>query len=456
MQPGTEPTSDPQAWATPAQPQMVVQVHEPAPVFNPISVAEHVEGEFTEYLLRRTKNGEAAISILDDGELIQVSSAKRDKDSTIHTHEHLMVKKEALLGISHKKFDWLDKYRVGWWSMVAGGIGLSAMANPMGFLLLAGGLSLSIWQIADPELLVLETPTGKHPLYLNRMGSDRDLMKCSMDHLSSAMKSLLKTGDIDCSGYKEAVEVLMAKRALVIQTQAEEAVSTPPIVIPQQPAVVPDVQPILPVAEETVVAPEETPAIPEVNDSTPEQVVEIPEPEEETTGWGDDPWSLEPEEDSVAEVEPTPAPDVAPPELPEPAPPPELLAMVLPEPAPPPELLAMVLPEPTPPPEPAPPPELTPEPLPMPPPPEFSETPTMPPPPAQLPPPGLAPIPPSLPPLPPSLGMGLPPIPPSALGANLGIPAPLTPPAQALVEGAPRQENLSTEDKDDLLFALGD
>jgi len=450
MQPDTEPTPDPQISATPAQPQMVVQVHEPTPVFNPISVAEHVEGEFTEYLLRRTKNGKAAISILDDGELIQVSSAKRDKDGTTHSQQHLMVKKEVLLGVSHKKFDWLDRYRVGWWSMVAGGIGLSVIANPMGALLLAGGLFFSIWQIADPELLVLETSTGKHPLYLNRMGSDRDLMKCSMDHLSNAMKSLLKTGELDCSGYEEAVGVLMAERALNIQNQAEAAVETPSFVIPQQP-VVDEVQPIQPVAEETTTTPEDTPATPEdttttpedtlatpeVDEPTPEQVVETPEPKEESTEWGDDPWSLEPEEDTAVEDEP--APEATPPELPEPSATPPPLPVVLSEPAPPPELTSAALPEPAPPPE-------------------FSATPTMPPPPAPIPPPGLAPMPPpSLPPLP-SLGMDLPPIPPGVLGANLGLgsSAPSPPPPQALVASSPRQENLSTEDKDDLLSALGD
>ncbi|RZD46447.1 MAG: hypothetical protein CXT68_06845 [Methanobacteriota archaeon] len=414
MQPDTEPTADPQISVTPEQPQMVVQVHEPTPVFNPISVAEHVEGEFTEYLLRRTKNGKAAISILDDGELIQVSSAKRDKDGTTHSQQHLMVKKEALLGVSHKKFDWLDRYRVGWWSMVAGGIGLSVIANPMGALLLAGGLFFSIWQIADPELLVLETSTGKHPLYLNRMGSDRDLMKCSMDHLSNAMKSLLKTGELDCSGYEEAVGTLMAERALNIQNQAEAAVETPSFVIPQQP-VVDEAQSTQPVAAEIPATLEEIPATPEVNESTPEQVVETPEPKEESTELEDDPWPLEPEEDTAVEDEPAP----------EPAPPPELTPVALPEPAPPPE---------------------------------FSSTPTMPPPPAPIPPPGLAPMPlPSLPPLP-SLGMDLPPIPPGVLGANLGLgsSAPSPPPPQALVAASPRQENLSTEDKDDLLSALGD
>ena len=383
MQPGTEPTPFPQILATPTQPQMVVQVHEPTSAFNPISVAEHVEGEFTEYLLRRTKNGKAAISILEDGELIQVSSAKMDKDGTIHSQQHLMVKKEALLGVSYKNFDWLDRYRVGWWSMVVGGIGLSVIANPMGALLLAGGLFFSIWQIADPELLVLETSTGKHPLYLNRMGSDRDLMKCSMDHLSNAMKSLLKTGELDCSGYEEAVEALMVERASIIQNQAEAAVKTPSVVIPQQPVAVQEVQSIQPVAEEIVVTPEETPTIPEVNDSTPEPL-----------------------------------------------------------------------------PEPAPPPESTPEPLPtLPPLPEFSATPTKPPPPAPIPPPGLTPMAPPFPPTPPpSLGMDLPPIPPGVLGANLelGSSASSTPPPQALVTPSPRQENLSTEDKDDLISALGD
>jgi len=54
--------------------------------------------------------------------------------------------------------------------------------------------------------------------------------------------------------------------------------------------------------------------------------------------------------------------------------------------------------------------------------------------------------------------MDLPPIPPGVIGANLelGSSAPSPPPPQALVAASPRQENLSTEDKDDLLSALGD
>jgi hypothetical protein len=50
--------------------------------------------------------------------------------------------------------------------------------------------------------------------------------------------------------------------------------------------------------------------------------------------------------------------------------------------------------------------------------------------------------------------MDLPPIPPGAIESNLGLGS-LAPP-QALVAASPRQENLSTEDKDDLLSALGD
>jgi hypothetical protein len=442
MQSDPVSTPDTQISETSTQPQMAVHMHEQTPVFNPISVAEHVEGEFTEYLLRRTKNGKAAISILEDGELIQVSSAKRNKDGTIYSQQHLMVKKEALLGVSHKKLDWLDKYRVGWWSMVAGGIGLSVVANPMGALLLAGGLFLSAWQIVDPELLVLETSTGKHPLYLNRMGSDRDLMKCSMDHLSNAMKSLLKTGELDCSGYEGAVKVLMAERALIIQNQAEAALETPASIIPQQPAVQ-EIQPTQPIAEEIAITPEETPVIPEVSEPIPEQVVEIPEPKGVSTN------EPAPEAPPLELSEPIPPPEPSPGALPEPAPPPEPTPVALPEPAPPPEPAPMEFPEPAAPLEPTP--VALPEPAP---PPEFSATPTTPPPPAPPPPPGLAPMPlPSLPPLP-SLGMDLPPIPPGAIESNLGLGS-LAPP-QALVAASPRQENLSTEDKDDLLSALGD
>ena len=401
MQPAPEETPAP-------QPVAAIQVHSTIETFEPVKVSEHVEGDFKEYLLRRTKDGNRALSLLADEELIHIIEANRDKAGTISTQEKFMVKKEAILGISHNKFDWLDRFKLGWWSMFAGGLTLSILGISSGSTLLLAGLFFSCWQFADPEMITLETTTGRRRLMLNRMGSDRELMGCSMNHFSSTMKELLTSGELNTSNFEASIETLMLERAAQLQAAAEQAADLP------LPTPATSAQPVMAAsAELPAPAPLGEQPSPTQMDASPlttpspnpvaeVESTEVPQQEsqeQESSDWGD----------ATEWADPTPE------ELPEPAPPPEL-----PEPAPPPEL--------SPPPAPAPPPGLAPLPAPT--------------PPLPIPPPGLA-----LPPIPP-----LPSIDPLLMNPD----APMPPPPETVVAGSPREDRMSMDEKDDLLSMLDD
>ena len=436
------------------QPEATIQVHSTIETFAPVKVSEHIEGDFKEYLLRRTKDTSKALSLLADDELIHVSEAKRNKDGTVSTQQRFMVKKEALLGISHNKFDWLDSFKFGWWSMFAGGLTLSIFGIPIGSTLLVAGLFFSCWQFADPEMITLETTTGRHRLMLNRMGSDRELMGCSMDHFSATIQNLLTSGELDTTDYENSVEGLMLERAAQLQAAAQEAAAKaaakaeskaaePLTPSPASPAQVMVTSGTLAVSAEPMATSsiEPFPIQPPPTDSdtdliTPavegeptDSIDQIQEDtqESESSDWGG--ASEWPEPTPPAELaEPAP-----PEELPEPAPPAELAEAApteeLPEPAPPAEL-----------PEPAPPPALAP-------------------PPAPIPPPSLAPLPAPTPPLPmPPPGLGLPPvIPLPSLDPLLMDPdAAMPAPPETMVAGSPREDPMSTDEKNDLLSMLDD
>ena len=101
MQPSPEDTA-----SSPSQP--VMQVHTVNESHSPVSVSDHIGGDFKEYLLRRTNKGDKALSLLSEGDLVKIVKATRSKDGTVQTQQRFMVKKEAILGVSHNKFDWLN------------------------------------------------------------------------------------------------------------------------------------------------------------------------------------------------------------------------------------------------------------------------------------------------------------------------------------------------------------
>ncbi|MCS5538163.1 MAG: hypothetical protein NZ770_08650 [Candidatus Poseidoniaceae archaeon] len=395
---------------TAPQSEATVQIHSTIESSPPIKVSDHIEGDFKEYLLRRTKRGNKALSLLADEELIHVTEVNRSKDGTVATQQRFMVKKEALLGISHNKFDWLDRFKLGWWSMFGGGLALSILGIPIGSTLLMAGLFFSCWQFADPEMITLETTTGRRRLMLNRMGSDRELMRCSMDHFSATIQNLLVSGELDTTDYENSIEALMLDRAAQLQAAAQQAASqvAEPLIPDSTSSAQPTAQsedlvtPAAPIA----VSPIE-PASVQPTSSTSAIASPLPETEgvETESNESTQDHSQEPESSDWGAVS----------EWPEPAPP-----EALPEPAPPAEL--------SPPPAPTPPPSLTPLPTPT--------------PPLPMPPPGLA-----LPPVP-----LLPAIDPLLMDADVAMP----PPPETLVAGSPREDRMSTDEKDDLLSMLDD
>ena len=405
--------------STAPQSEATIQIHSTIESSPPIKVSDHVEGDFKEYLLRRTKRGNKALSILADEELIHVTEANRNKDGTVAIQQRFMVKKEALLGISHNKFDWLNRFKLGWWSMFGGGLALSILGIPIGSTLLMAGLFFSCWQFVDPEMITLETTTGRRRLMLNRMGSDRELMRCSMDHFSATIQNLLVSGELDTTDYENSIEALMLDRAAQLQAAAQQAASqgAEPLIPDSTSSVQPTVQsedlvtPAAPIAASPI---ESAPVQPNSATSAIASPLSETEGVETESNESTQEHSQEPESGdwgAASEWQESAPPE----ELPEPAPP-----EALPEPAP--------LAELSPPPAPTPPPSLTPLPTPT--------------PPLPMPPPGLA-----LPPVP-----QLPAIDPLLMDPDAAMP----PPPETLVAGSPREDRMSIDEKADLLSMLDD
>ena len=430
MQPSPE-----DAVANPSQP--IMQVHTVNESHSPVSVSDHIDGDFKEYLLRRTNKGDKALSLLSEGDLVKIVKATRSKDGTVQTQQRFMVKKEAILGVSHNKFDWLDRFKLGWWGMFAGGLTLTLVGGAfatLGPTLFGAGLVLSAWQFADPEMIVLETTTGRHRLFMNRMGSDRELMACSMDNFSNSVQSLLTDGDMDTSSYDASVEELMLGRAAKMQEAAAQAAAAQQMQMQQQmqqqqqmqmqqqmqPAMVVQGQPGQLVAPQPgqVVEPAPPPAA-----ALEQPPLPAPAPPAESPESAELPPTDSPSESSEQESEPAPpsgeVEDDSSEELPAPEPPEQSEGIQ----------------HPPPPPAPNPPANLSP----------------VQPPAAPLPPPP-APM-----PLPPAPGIEFPSDPPfSEDPLVMDADAELPPPPEAVVSGSPREDNMSTAEKDDLLSMLDD
>ena len=400
------------------------------------------EEQSREFVLRESKRGNRTLSVIEDDDLVRISLARREAHGVV-VEEQFMARKEALLGFSHYRYDWLDGGKYGWWATTGIGIILLLFAPGIGSLIFLAGVLLSLAQFTDPELLLFETNAGQHRVLLYRIGSNRALTDASMDLIDGAMEGLLSGKPLDCEALNERADEIAALVAtttppLVVETVAVAAPVAAPLPTPvatTAPSTPPPSSP--PIPAEQVPPPTPTPAA----EPEPEPEPEVaPEPEQELEPEPEP----EPEPEVVAELEPEPAPTQV--GIPPPPPPPSTTVS---EPAP----------EPAPVPAPTPPPVSDPAPIaaPLPPPPM----------PVPAPPPNLTPMGHEGQPPPPAGDMaGLPPPPPAGIG---GLPPPPPPPGaspfaptkpveptELHVKAAPREDSLSPDEALDLLSDLSE
>ena len=418
-----------------------------------------------EFVLKESSCGNHTLSILADSNLIRV--AKTDRiGASASTKDILATRRDSYTGFSHQRMDWLDDFKGVWW-VVAGASLISSFMISILFLIpfiLASVLAL--FQLMDPERFVISTNSGNHPFYINRWRSNRELTNLAMDLVDDAMINVLRGEELETealdaradliaerfSANREAEQIAAAaaaaeKEAFIQAAQAHqevpaEAEESPVPSLEEQTSETETPEP--PTVESASPVEETTEAAEEKGTTSLADEVEWPEPAPVTNEEKAEPESDAPKEEVVEEEEP-PTPQVEEqPVVPE-TPVPETQVAT--------EAVA-VAPVTIPPPPPLP--AAMPPPAVMPPPP----LPAAPAPPGMIPPPPLPaamPAPPGMSSMPPPPGM--PGMPPPPAGAPAIMPPmasnqPLPTPPPVLVQAAPREDNLSDDEMDDLLGEL--
>ena len=434
----------------------------------------------SEFVLKESSCGDHSLSILVDSELVRVARVKR-VGAIASVDDILATRRDSYTGFSHQRLDWLDDFRGLWWVVCGASLISSFMISNLfliPFLITAG---LVLLQLMDPERFVVSTTSGNHPFYINRWRSNRELTNLAMDLVDDAMIAVLRGEDLDTEKLDARAELIAdrfvanreEKRASQAEVEAQkEAMINQMSPSPLPPGLTPPGVDAQPPGPESISPPEST-----TNPSlSPEPPLPESPPEKETT---ENEVEMEMAEDSSTDEEDTsepPTPPVKEELSSKPSPPRAQDSPTVVIPPPPSEIPA---------PPTGPPPSTTPLPptgppsaIPQPPsgPPKATpQPPTGPPKPTPQPPMMQAPVPAAIPPPPSAGGMAAPMPPPPGMGGMPapmppppgmgGIPAPMppmvdpkpmSPPPPVLVQGAPREENLTDDEKDDLLGDLSD
>ena len=449
--------------------------------------------DMSEFVLKESSCGDHSLSILADSDLIRVVRVKR-VGAASSVEDILATRRDSYTGFSHQRLDWLDDFKGLWWVVCGASLISSFMISTLFLIPFSIAAILALLQLMDPERFVVSTNSGNHPFYINRWRSNRELTNLAMDLVDDAMIAVLRGEGLDTEQLdaradliaerfienreakriaeaeaaaekeammKAAAEAAAQKEAAMqaaINTQVSQATPPPGI----QP---PGTESQAPVEGQQLAEPETPPLQNEqeqVSESESENEASVQEQTLENNADQDDSEEAEPlteeeKPESVAPAVEEPSKEVAESQ--------EESQVVIPPPPP----LPAAIPAPptgpptaqTPPPPSAIPPPPTGPPLPQPPiaqnPPPPSAIPAPPAAPsmqppmpvAMPPPPGMGGIPAPMPP-PPGMG-GIPaPMPP------MGAPQPMSPPPPVLVQASPREENLSDDEKDNLLGDLNE
>lgn len=428
--------------------------------------------EMNEFVLKESSCGDHTLSILVDDDLIRVARIDRVGASP-SVSDVLATRRDSYTGFSHQRLDWLDDFKGVWWVVAGASLISTFMISTLFLIPFFISVVLALLQLMDPERFVISTNSGNHPFIINRWRSNRELTNLAMDLVDDAMIAVLRGEDLDTSILDARAEAIAtrftanreAKMAAEAVAEAERAAAAEAAKVAAEAAAAEKAAaqaaaqaaaatappPPAPVAE-TVTGPVATESVENAsNDSQPQnealvsQTQSIPEPttgeDKSEAGQASTPTN---DADATTQQETQTAQATTP--IPEPvkeaAPP-----VVIP---PPPALPATAPPGMA---------SIPPPPVAMPAPPGMATAP--PPPAAVMPPPpmpGAMPPPPGMGSMPPPPGMGGMPTPPPPMGAAMvppmGTPQPMMPPPPVVVQAAPREDNLSNDEKDDLLGDL--
>ena len=423
-----------------------------------------------EFVLKESSCGNNTLSILVDSDLIRVAQTDRIGASA-STKDILATRRDSYTGFSHQRMDWLDDFKGVWWVVAGASLISSFMISILFLIPFILASTLALFQLMDPERFVISTNSGNHPFYINRWRSNRELTNLAMDLVDDAMIKVLRGEELETetldaradliaerfSANREAEQIAVAaaaaeKEAFIQAAQIQQEAPTGAEQAPAPPAEErpPAANTPEPPAAEPTPAEEKAGAAKEKDTTSLADDVEWPEPASVAAEEKAEPEPEAEKEEVVEQEAPTEAEQA-------PAPPTEEQPAVAETPATETqEVQTPVAKAPVTIPPPPPLPVATPSPAVMPPPP----LPAAPAPPAMIPPPPLPaamPAPPGMSSMPPP--QGVPSMPPPPAGAPAIMPPmvgnqPLPTPPPVLVQAAPREENLSDDEMDDLLGEL--
>ena len=432
--------------------------------------------EMKEFPLKESSCGNHTLSILVDSDLIRVARISRIGASP-QVKDVLATRRDSYTGFSHQRLDWLDDFKGLWWILSGASLISAFMISGLFFVIFGITTTLLVLQLMDPERFVISTNSGNHSFFINRWRSNRELTDLAMDLVDDVMIGVLRGGDLDTETLDKRANLIATRFALnqkAIQEkmhnesqekQAQKLVPPPPQQLvanaPESTSINPSTENNIEDKQAKAAEPEDSTTDEKDANSTEESEsgLEVDEPNSESTNGVAEPDTAVPnselDESEGEEIEtqnpatppsnsPTPmAPSTAAPPPMASIPPPPIAAP--PSMAPPPPIAAI----PPPPPSAAPPSMAPPPPIAaIPPPPIAAIPPPSAAPPSMAPPPPIAAIPPPPATMPPPPGAGFPP----PMLQN----QPVTSPPPVIVKGAPREDNLSDDEKDDLLGDLSD
>ena len=404
--------------------------------------------EMNEFVLKESSCGNHTLSVLADSDLIRVVRIDRIGASA-SINDVLATRRDSYTGFSHQRLDWLDDFKGLWW-VLSGASLISAFTISSLFLIpFTIGALLAILQLMDPERFVVSTNSGNHPFYINRWRSNRELTNLAMDLVDEAMIALLRGEELNTEELDSRADLIAERFSAeqeIKQAQEQAAAAEKEAFVEAANATPPVPDQVISTSTETPIVQEQSVEETSVEAKPEEQVAEAPVVESEMP---EAQTSIQPEQ--VVE-EKTPEPSAPQSALPEPLAP----QVVLPEPPAPTQVVTIPPPPPLPVVAPIPPP--SPAVMPTPPLPAVAPAPPgmagMPPPPGM----GGMPTPPGMGGMPAPPGMGGMPTPPPPIGAAIMPPInqnPAASPPPIMVQAAPREDNLSDDEKDDLLGELG-
>ena len=407
--------------------------------------------EMNEFVLKESSCGNHTLSVLADSDLIRVVRIDRIGASA-SINDVLATRRDSYTGFSHQRLDWLDDFKGLWWVLSGASLISTFMISPLFLIPFTIAALLAMLQLMDPERFVVSTNSGNHPFYINRWRSNRELTNLAMDLVDEAMIALLRGEELNTEELDSRAD-LIAERFSAEQElkQAQEQAAAA-----EKEAFVEAANATPPAPEQVISTTAETPIVQEQpveetsaeNNAEENQAVPSTLEEEVKEAQTSDQSQTDSAVSGETTTQPAPEPLSSPSQAVLPVPPAPAQGLTIPPPPP----LPVAAPIPNPP---APIPAIMPAPPGMggmPAPPGMGGMPA---------PPGMGgmPAPPGMGGMPAPPGMGGMPAPPPPMGAGILPPSinqqVVASPPPVMVQASPREDNLSDDEKDNLLGDLG-